>query len=57
MLRKKEKGAFHEFDWVKSFPSCAVYSMSKSLNIALLVAFWKNYLAIGPEIFMITSLL
>ena len=29
---KKKKGAFHEFNWVKAFFNCIVYSMSKSLN-------------------------
>ena len=32
MLRKKEKEAFHDFNWVEAFSSCTVFSMSKSLN-------------------------
>ena len=33
MLRSKEKGAFHEFNWVKAFCYFAVFSMLKSVNI------------------------
>ena len=29
MLRKKEKEAFHDFNWVEAFSSCTVVSMSK----------------------------
>ena len=32
MSPKKEKGAFHDFNWVETFSSCSVFSISKNLS-------------------------
>ena len=39
MLRKKEKGIFHEFNWVRAYSYCTVFSMSKSLHFLSLTHF------------------
>ena len=42
MLRKKEKGAFHELNCAKVFPSYAVFSMPKRLSLSLTL-FWLAF--------------
>ena len=42
MLRKKEKKAFCDFNWVEAFSSCTVFSVSKKLKIKQMVYHKKS---------------
>ena len=47
LQKKKEKGAFLDFDWIKAFSSCTVFSVSsiKKLKLKQVVYHKKVFLS------------